>query len=63
MTRDELIAKLGEPDDISHTTKRHKYPLCYKYGDMEYYFGYEKDAQCNMIMEASTHRVIFKSKE
>jgi hypothetical protein len=50
MSRDEVIAVLGEPDDFSVNTRRrrHRKPAIIKYGDVEFYFTDETD-QLHMI--------------
>jgi hypothetical protein len=38
MTREEVVAVLGEPDDVSTLSRKHRIPAIYKYGDIELYF-------------------------
>ncbi len=38
MTRDEVAAALGPPDDTGGTSRRHHTPLIYKYGAIELHF-------------------------
>ena len=39
MTRDELKAVLGQPDDVGGTSRKWRTPAIYKYADMEFHFG------------------------
>jgi hypothetical protein len=39
MTREEVVATLGIPDDVSTPSRRDRLPAIYKYGDIELYFG------------------------
>jgi hypothetical protein len=39
MTRDEVRAVLGEPDDVGGTSRRYKIPLIWKYGDVEFHWS------------------------
>lgn len=39
MTRAELKAVLGEPDDVGGTSRRWRTPAIYKYADVEFHFG------------------------
>jgi hypothetical protein len=38
MTREEVVAVLGKPDDISVLSRRDRPPGIYKYGEIELYF-------------------------
>ncbi len=38
-TRDELQRLLGDPTDTSIPTRRQRFPMIWKYGDVEYHFG------------------------
>jgi len=38
-TRDELRQLLGEPTDVSTTTRRQRQPIIWRYGEIEYHFG------------------------
>jgi len=40
MTRDEVKATLGEPDDISIGTRKYPRPCVWKYGTVELHFYY-----------------------
>lgn len=61
LTREELVQKLGEPDYIGGTSRKHKYPTGYKYGDIEYWFESSKDGKVHMIFDEKTHEVICKN--
>lgn len=39
MTRDELKAVLGEPDDVGVTSQRWRTPAIFKYAELEFHFG------------------------
>jgi hypothetical protein len=39
MSRDEIVALLGVPDDIGGTSRKSKIPCIYKYGNVEFHFG------------------------
>jgi hypothetical protein len=38
MTRDELKATLGEPDDVGGTSRKYPNPAIWKYSDLEFHF-------------------------
>ena len=38
MTREEVVAVLGKPDDVSVLSRRDSPPAIYKYGEIELYF-------------------------
>ncbi len=38
MTREEVVAVLGEPDDKGGTSRKYKTPRIYRYGGMEFWF-------------------------
>jgi len=38
MTRAELKAALGEPDDVGGTSRRWRTPAIYRYADVEFHF-------------------------
>jgi hypothetical protein len=38
MTRDELNAILGEPDDVSTMSRKERVPAIWKYDDLEFHF-------------------------
>lgn len=42
MTRRELRHLLGEPTCTSFKTRRQRFPLIWKYGDIEYHFDSDK---------------------
>ena len=50
MTRDELHAVLGEPDDVGLTSNRYPVPCDWKYGDVEFIYPPAKSAR-----HAQTH--------
>jgi hypothetical protein len=37
-TRDELRALFGEPDSVGGTSRKHKRPGIWKYGELEFHF-------------------------
>lgn len=39
MTRAELKAVIGEPDDVGGTSRRWRTPAIYKYAELEFHFG------------------------
>ncbi|MCP6768809.1 outer membrane protein assembly factor BamE, partial [Klebsiella pneumoniae] len=39
MTREEVVAVLGKPDDVSLPSRRNRPPAIYKYGEIELYFA------------------------
>jgi uncharacterized membrane protein len=53
-TREEVVEKLGEPDEVSATTKKRKYPSVYKYGKIEYHFHM---GVCFMVM-SEDHKIL-----
>jgi molybdopterin-guanine dinucleotide biosynthesis protein A len=42
MSREQVVAVLGPPDDVGGTSRRHRTPSVYKYGDIELFFGHSK---------------------
>ncbi len=38
MTREEVVAVLGKPDDVSVLSRKDRPPAIYKYGEIELYF-------------------------
>lgn len=38
MTREEVVAALGPPDDTGGTSRKYRTPAIYKYGDIELHF-------------------------
>ena len=49
MSRDELKAVLGQPDDVSTTSRRWHTPAIYKYGDVEFHFGSGPEGTLELI--------------
>ena len=43
MTRGEVIAALGPPDDVGGTSRKHRTPSIFKYGEIELFFEPWKD--------------------
>ena len=43
ITRDELKAILGEPDDLGGTSRKQVTPLIWKYDELEFHFGHGSD--------------------
>lgn len=39
MTRDKVITELGEPDKMGGTSRKHRLPSVFKYGEIEVHFG------------------------
>jgi hypothetical protein len=39
MSREEIRAILGQPDDVGVTSRKWRTPAIYKYGDVEFHFG------------------------
>ena len=39
MTRDEVKAIFGEPDDVSTMSRSQRVPAIYRYKDLEFHFG------------------------
>jgi hypothetical protein len=38
MSREEVVAALGQPDDVGGTSRKYKTPSIYKYGEIELFF-------------------------
>jgi hypothetical protein len=49
MTRDELKAILGEPDDVGGTSRRYPKPAIWKYDELEFHFEQEPDGRLWLI--------------
>ena len=49
MTRDEVVAALGPPDDMGGTTRKYRTPRVYRYGRIEVYFEPWKAGRLHMV--------------
>lgn len=49
MTRDELKAIFGEPDDVSTMSRKQRVPAIWKYDDLEFHFEHEPDGKLWLI--------------
>lgn len=49
MTRDEVVAVLGEPEDVSTPSRKHRIPAIYKYGDIELHFEPENSGKLGLV--------------
>lgn len=49
MSRDELKAALGEPDDVGGTSRRWRTPAIFKYADVEFHFGLGPQGRLTLI--------------
>ena len=49
MTRDEVRAVLGEPDDVGGTARKHRIPAIWKYGDVEFHFDHTAGGRLFLI--------------
>ena len=49
MTRAELKAVLGEPDDVGGTSRRWKTPAILKYAELEFHFGLGPQGRLELI--------------
>jgi len=49
MTRDEVVAALGPPDDMAGTTRKYRTPRVYRYGRIEVYFEPWKAGRLHMV--------------
>jgi hypothetical protein len=38
MSREEIVAVLGQPDDVGVTSRKYRTPAIYKYGEIELHF-------------------------
>ena len=38
MTREEVVERLGPPDDVGITSRKYRTPAIYKYGEIELHF-------------------------
>ncbi len=48
MTREEVVQALGEPHDTGGTSRRHRMPCIYKYGDIELHFNIGRNGGLRM---------------
>jgi len=39
MSREQVVAALGQPDSMGGTSRKHRTPSIYKYGNTELWFG------------------------
>jgi hypothetical protein len=51
MTRDEVVAVFGEPDDMGVTSRKYKTPSVYLYGRIEFYFESRKSGGLTWVQE------------
>ncbi len=49
MTREEMRAALGEPDDCDNGSRRRKLPVVYKYSDIELHFDEGHDGRLWLV--------------
>ena len=49
MTRDDLRAILGEPDDVGGTSRKYPNPAIWKYGELEFHFEQGQDGTLWLI--------------
>ena len=49
MTRDEIVAVLGPPDDKGCTSRKYRTPSIYKYGDIELHFEPWKTGRLRLV--------------
>ena len=49
MSREEVIAALGPPDDVGGTSRKYKTPSIYKYGQIELFFEPSKTGRLTMV--------------
>ena len=49
MTREEVVAVIGEPDDTGGTSRKYKTPCIYKYGDVEVHFELWKTGGLTLV--------------
>jgi hypothetical protein len=54
MTRGELRAVLGEPDDVGVTSRKYPVPCDWKYGDVEFVFPPARNRR-----EADAHGLLY----
>lgn len=57
MTRKQLIEVLGEPDAKGGMSRKYPEPSVYLYGDVEFWFLQEKDAECFEIKVKENYHV------
>jgi hypothetical protein len=43
MSREDLRILFGDPDDTGGTSRKHPTPSIWKYGDLEFHFGFRSD--------------------
>ncbi len=58
MTREEVVAAVGEPDDKGATSRKYPTPSVYKYGDIELHFLPWKNGTLDTIWDEANERVI-----
>lgn len=51
MSRAELKAVLGEPDDVGGTSRRWRTPAIFKYADVEFHFGLGPQGRLTLIYQ------------
>jgi hypothetical protein len=56
MTRDEVIEALGPPDDVGVTSRKHRTPSIFKYGEIELHFEPWKDGKLIRAYTEDEHR-------
>lgn len=50
LTREEVVSLLGEPDFKGGTSRKYRRPSCYKYGNIELWFG-RKDGKLHSVWD------------
>jgi hypothetical protein len=60
MTRDEVVAVIGEPDAKGGTSRKYPTPSIYKYGDIELHFQGWKDGILCLIWDEANEKTIEK---
>ncbi len=49
MSREEVIAILGEPDDMGGTSRKYRTPCIFKYGEIELFFDPWKSGKLKAV--------------
>lgn len=61
MTREEVIATIGEPDDMAMTNRYQRKtnrPSIFKYGDLELWFEAEDNGKLVQLWDSKIHKII-----
>ncbi len=57
-TREHIRALFGEPDQVGGTSRKHKMPAIWKYGELEFHFGHKSTDVLSLIWSDSPDGIV-----